>query len=94
MLIYKTHMHPEASLSPEQCTPTLDTWAKNSWLHAHIKSIDQYDDVYNPEPHEGDTYMEEDTTPTEEATLANQGLPPSGTGQYQDTTMEKNDRRP
>ena len=32
MLIYKTHMHPEASLNPEHSTPKSDAIAKNSWL--------------------------------------------------------------
>ena len=32
MLIYKTHMHPEASLNPEHCTPKSDARARNTWL--------------------------------------------------------------
>jgi hypothetical protein len=48
MLIYKTHMHPEASLDPEHCTPKLDARARSNWLHAHIKIVDQYEDVYSP----------------------------------------------
>jgi len=31
-----------------------------------IKTIDQYEDVHNPELHGGDTDIEEDTTHTEE----------------------------
>ena len=63
-MIYKTHMHPEASLNPEQCTSKSDTKAMNNWLLAHIKSLNQYAYVYNPEPYEGDTHMEEDTSHT------------------------------
>ena len=79
MLIYMTRMHPEASLDPEHYTPKSDARARSSWLHTHIKAVDHYEDVYNPEPNEGDTYMEEDTTHTEEAAIAEYGLPPSGT---------------
>ena len=79
MRIYKTHMHPEASLDPEHCTPKSDARARSTWLQAHIKTVDQYEDVYSPKPNEGDTYMEEDTTHTEEATTTKQSLPPSGT---------------
>jgi hypothetical protein len=49
LLIYKTHMHPEASLNPETCTPETNAIARNSWIHAHIKIIDQYEDVYSPQ---------------------------------------------
>jgi hypothetical protein len=52
MLIYKTHMHPEASLDPEHCKPKSDARAMSIWLHAHIKIVDQYEDVYSPEPSE------------------------------------------
>ena len=45
MLIYSSHMHPEALLDPEHCTPESDARAKSSWLHAHIKTVDQYEDV-------------------------------------------------
>ena len=69
MLIYKTHMHPEASLDPEHCTPKSDARARSSWLHAHIKTVEQYDDVCSPKPNEGDTHMEEDTTHTKEAAV-------------------------
>ena len=79
MLIYKTHMHPEASLDPEHYTPKSDTKAMSSWLHAHIKIVDRYEDVYSPEPNEGDTHMEEDTTHTEEAAMGEHGLPHGGT---------------
>ena len=48
MLIYKTHMHPESSLDPEHCTPKSNARARSSWLHAHIKIVDQYEDVYSP----------------------------------------------
>ena len=37
--------------------------------------------------------MEEDTTHTEEAAPANQGLPPSGIGHQSGNAMEENDRR-
>ena len=77
--MYRTHMHPEASLDPEHCTPKSDARASSSWLHARIKAVDQYEDVYSPEPNEGDTYKEKDTTYTEEAASNEQGLPPSGT---------------
>jgi hypothetical protein len=40
MLIYKAHMHPEASLNPDHCTPKSDAKAMNSWLQALIKNID------------------------------------------------------
>ena len=40
MLIYRTHMHPEASLDPEHCTPKSDARAMSMWLHAHIKIVD------------------------------------------------------
>ncbi len=66
MLIYTTYMHPEASLDPEHCTPKSDAKARSIWLQVHIKTVDQYEEVYNPEPNEGDTYMEEDTTHIEE----------------------------
>ncbi len=43
----------------------------------YIKSIDKYEDVYNPElQNGGDTYMEEDTTHTEEVPGTYQGHPP------------------
>ena len=45
LLIYKTHMHPEASLNPGACTPKSDAIAWNKWIQAHIKCIDQYEDV-------------------------------------------------
>ena len=93
MLIYKTHMHPDASLNLEHCTPKSDAGAKNHWLHAHTKSIDKYEDVYSPKPIEGDTNMEEDTTHTEKAAPAEQGLPPSSTGHQQGNAMEENDRK-
>jgi hypothetical protein len=70
ILIYKAHMHPEASLNPEQCTLKSDAKSRNNWFLAHIKSIDLYVDVYSREPHEGDTYMEEDTAHTTEDLLA------------------------
>ena len=92
MLIYMTHMHPDASLDPEHCTQKSDARAMNNWLHTDIKSIDQHEDVYSPEPNEGDTYMEEDTTHTEDATPSEQDLPPSGTGYQRGNAREENDR--
>jgi hypothetical protein len=88
LLIYKTHMHPEASLNPEACTPKSDVRARNSWIQVHIKCIDQYEDVYSPQLHEGDTYMEENTTHEEEAAPAYEGLPPSGTGHQSGNARE------
>ena len=79
MLIYMTHMHPEASSDPEHCTPKSDAKAMSSWLHAHIKTVDQYEDIYSPKPNEGYTYIEEDTTHIKETTAKEQSLPPSGT---------------
>ena len=58
-----------------------------------MKSIDQYEDVYSPEPHDGDSYMEEDITHTKDATLADQGHPPSGTGHQSSNAKEDNDRK-
>ena len=78
MLIYKTHMHPEASLDPEHCTPKSGAKARRSWLHAHIKIVDQYEDVYSPAPNEGDTHMEEDTTHAVDAAVGEHGLQHGG----------------
>ena len=57
-----------------------------------MKSIDQYEDVYSPEPHDGDTYMEEDITHKEDATPADRGHPPNGTGHQSGNAKEDNDR--
>ena len=65
----------------------------SSWLHAHIKIVDQYEDVYSPKRNEGDTHMEEDTTHTEEATVGEQGLPQGGTIRKSGSAREENDRR-
>jgi len=93
MLVYKTRMHPEASLDPEHCTPKSDARARSSWLHAHIKIVDKYVDVYSPEPNDRDTHMKEDTRHTEEATMGEQGLPHSGTKHQSDSVKEEIDRR-
>ena len=52
MLLYMTHMHPEVSLDPEHCTTKSDARARSSWLHAQRMTVDQYEDVYSPEPSE------------------------------------------
>ena len=51
------------------------------------------EDVFSPQPQEGDTYMEEGTTREEEAAPADQGLPPSGTGHQSGNAKEETDRR-
>ena len=45
MLIYKTRMHPESTLDPENCTLKSNARARSSWIHNHIKMVDQYEDV-------------------------------------------------
>ncbi len=48
ILIYKAHMHAEASLDPERCTHKSDEKVRRSWLQTHMRQIDQYEDIDNP----------------------------------------------
>jgi hypothetical protein len=50
ILIYKMHMHQESSMYPEHCTSRSDTRSKYVLILAHIKQIDQYEEIYNSEP--------------------------------------------
>ena len=93
MLIYRTHMHPEALLDPEHYTLTSDARARRSWLYAHIKTADKYENVYSPEHNEGDAYMEEDTTHTKEAAADEQGLPSNNLDLHNSNAREENDRK-
>ena len=45
ILIYKAHMHTEASLDPERCTHKSDEKAKRSWKQNHLRQIDQYENI-------------------------------------------------
>ncbi len=49
ILIYKAHMCTEASLDPERCTHMSDEKAMRSWLQTHMRQIDQYEDIANPD---------------------------------------------
>jgi len=48
ILIYKAHMYNEATLDPERCTHKSDEKARHSWLAAHLRQVDQYEDINNP----------------------------------------------
>ena len=79
ILIYKAHMHTEASLDPEKCTHKSDEKAKRRWIQTHLRQIDQYEDIASPDIdcQEDDT-MEEDEA--DRGHLARIELPPNGSG--------------
>jgi hypothetical protein len=62
ILIYKSHMYNEATLDPERCTHKSDETTMRAWLVAHIRQIDQYEDIHNPtrEQQEDDNMEEEE----------------------------------
>ncbi len=49
ILIYKTLLHQESSLEPEPCTTRTNAMSRLNWILAHIKQIDKYENIYNPE---------------------------------------------
>ena len=49
ILIYKAHMHTEASLDPERCAHKSDEKARRIWIHTHLRQIDQYEDIASPD---------------------------------------------
>jgi hypothetical protein len=87
ILIYKTHMHSEATLDPERCAFNTNVTTRGKWLIKQIQHLDQHEDCISP-PHVmgGDEAMEEDAY---QATEQGQNeLPPSGSGQHQPKTMQ------
>jgi len=62
ILIYKSHMCNEATLDPERCTHKSDEKAMRARLVAHIRQIDQYEDIHSltGEQQEDDNMEEEE----------------------------------
>ncbi len=60
IMIYKTTMHPESDMNPEQCTSKADRNSRKRWLTTTLQQLDQHQDTSTPSlKHEQDKEMQE-----------------------------------